>query len=106
MFTVTFTLYEKDGMERTEALRYWGDTHAGLVKQVPGVTRYLQHHAVDAPDGTPPFLGVAHLSFADQNAFGVAAASSEFAAAIADVSNFADPDRLPTAFTDEVVVVA
>ena len=84
MFTVTFALYEKDGIDRTEALRYWRENHGPIVAKVPGVTRYLQHHAVAAPDGTPPFLGVAHLSFADQDGFETAAASPEFAAAIAD----------------------
>ena len=34
MFTVTFVLYEKEGLDRTEALRYWRDTHGPLVGQV------------------------------------------------------------------------
>ena len=67
--------------------------------------RYVQQHAVGAPDGEPPFLGVASLSFADQDAFTAAAGTPEFAAAIADVPNFADASRLPTAFTDDVVIV-
>ena len=105
MFTVTFVLYEKGGLDRAEALRYWRETHGQIVARVPGVQRYVQQHAVGAPAGDLPFLGVASLSFADQEAFGAAAASAEFAAAIADVGNFADPDRLPTAFVDEVVIV-
>ena len=105
MFTVTFVLYEKDGLDRTEALRYWRDTHGPLVGQVPGVQRYVQQHAVGAPDGQPPFLGVASLSFADAEAFGAAAASPAFAAAVADVANFADASRLPTAFVEDVVIV-
>jgi uncharacterized protein (TIGR02118 family) len=105
MFTVTFVLYEKDGIDRTEALRYWRETHGPIVAKVPGVTRYLQQHAVSAPDGQPPFLGVASLSFADQDAFGAAATSPEFAAALADVPNFADGARLPTAFVDDVLIV-
>ena len=105
MFTVTFVLYDKDGKERGESLRYWRETHGPIVAKIPGVQRYVQQHAVAAPDGQPPFLGVASLSFADQEAFGAAATSPEFAAAIADVPNFADADRLPTAFVDEVVIV-
>lgn len=105
MFTVTFVLHEKPSTDRQEALAYWRTTHADLVSRVPGVQRYVQQHAVAAPDGPPPFLGVASLGFADEAAFGVAAASPEFAAAVADVANFADGDRLPTAFTEEVVVV-
>jgi uncharacterized protein (TIGR02118 family) len=104
VFTVTFVLYEKDGLERAEALRYWREEHGPIVARVPGVQRYVQQHAVGAPDGTPPFLGVASLSFADQGAFEAAGGSPEFAAAIADVPNFADA-QLPTAFTEDVVVV-
>lgn len=105
MFTVTFVLYEKDGQDRTEALRYWRETHGPIVAQVPGVQRYVQQHAVAAPDGVPPFLGVASLSFADEEAFATAAASPAFATAVADVANFADGDRLPTAFVEDVVIV-
>lgn len=105
MFTVTFVVYEKAGLDRAEALRYWRDTHGPIVAKIPGVQRYVQQHAVAAPEGVPPFLGVASLSFADQAAFGAAAASPEFAAAIADVGNFGDADRLPTAFVEEVVIV-
>jgi uncharacterized protein (TIGR02118 family) len=104
MFTVTFVLNEKAGMDRAEALRYWRETHGALVRKVPGVRRYVQQHAVGAPEGQPPFLGVASLSFDDQAAFGTAAASAEFAAAVADVENFADP-KLATAVTEDVVIV-
>ncbi|WP_028473566.1 EthD family reductase [Nocardioides alkalitolerans] len=105
MFTVTFVLYESPAMDRQESLSYWRTTHAGIVGRVPGVQRYVQQHAVAAPDGPPPFLGVASLSFADQAAFEAAAGSPEFSAAVADVANFADGARLPTAFTEEVVIV-
>lgn len=105
MFTVTFVLHEKSGLAREEALRYWREQHAPIVAAVPGVRGYVQQHAVAGPDGEPPFLGVASLSFADEDAFSTAAATPEFAAALADVPNFADAEQLPTAFTEEVVVV-
>lgn len=105
MFTVTFVLHEKAELDREESLRYWREQHGPLVSAVPGVQRYVQQHAVAGPDGRPPFLGVASLSFADEAAFGSAAASPEFAAALADVPNFADGEQLPTAFTEDVVIV-
>jgi uncharacterized protein (TIGR02118 family) len=104
MFTVTCVVNEKPGMDRGEALAYWRDTHGPIVRKVPGVRRYVQQHALGAPEGEPPFLGVASLSFDDQQAFATAAASPEFAAAIEDVANFGDT-RLPTAFTEDVVIV-
>ena len=105
MFTLTSVLHEKSGLERADALRYWRDTHGPIVAGVPGVQRYVQQHAVAAPEGEPPFLGVASLSFADQDAFGAAAGSPQFAAALADLGNFADAGRLPTAFVEDVVIV-
>ena len=104
MFTVTFVLDEKPGTDREEALAYWRDVHGPIAGKVPGVRRYVQQHAHGAPEGAPPFLGVASMYFDDQQAFAAAAASPEFAAAIADVDNFADP-RLATAFTEDVVIV-
>ncbi len=90
MFTVSFVLYERAGMSREEALRYWREQHGPIVRQVPGLRRYVQQHAVGAPDGEPPFLGLAWISFDDEQAFTTAAGGPEFAAALADLPNFAD----------------
>jgi len=62
MFTVTFVLYEKSGLDRTEALRYWRDTHGPIDAKIPGLQRYVQQHAIAAPEGDPPFLGVSSSS--------------------------------------------
>ena len=104
MSAVTFVLNEKPGMDRGEALRYWRETHGPMVGEVPGVRRYVQQHAVGAPEGEPPFLGVASPYSDDQAAFATAAASDEFSAAVADVGDFADT-RLATAVTEDVVIV-
>ena len=90
MLTVTFVLYEKAGMDRADALRYWRETHGPIAGAIPGLQHYVQQHAVGAPAGEPPFLGVASLRFADQDAFAAAAGSPQFAAAIADLPNFID----------------
>jgi uncharacterized protein (TIGR02118 family) len=105
VFTVSFVLYEKAGIPRADALRYWRNEHASIVKQVPGLRRYTIQLAVGAPEGEPPFLGLASLSFDDQEAWASAAAGPELAAGIADVPNFADETRLPTAYVEEVTVV-
>jgi uncharacterized protein (TIGR02118 family) len=105
VFTVSFVLYEKAGIPREEALRYWRDKHAPIVARVPGLRRYVIQLAVGAPEGEPPFLGLASLSFDDQQAFSSALDGPEFAAGLADVANFADESNLPTAFVEEVTVV-
>ena len=45
------------------------------------------------------------MSFEDQAAFAAAAATQEFADAIADVPNFADEARLSAMFVEDVVIV-
>jgi uncharacterized protein (TIGR02118 family) len=77
---LTFVVYEKAGLDRAEALRYRRDTHGPIEAKIPGLQRYVQQPAVAAPEGDPPFLGVATLTFADAQ-------------------------RLPTAFVEEVVIV-
>ena len=105
MFKVMFVVSEKAGLDRSASLEYWRTTHGDLVRKVPGVVTYVQHHAVGAPDGMIPFLGAASLSFEDQAAFAAAAETQEFAAAIADVPNFADEARLSAMFVEDVVIV-
>jgi len=106
MTTVMFVLHLKDGGDLDSASRYWRTTHAELAAAIPGVQAYTQFHATTAPDGgAAPFLGVASLVFADDDAFGSAASSPEFAAAIADLDNFADPTQMPTSFVERVAVV-
>lgn len=105
MFTVAFVLDTQPGVDRATALQRWRTTHADLVRQVPGVRRYVQQHATGAPEGGPPFLGVASLSFDTKADVDTAAASAQFGAAVADIANFAG-ESLPTAFTDDVVMVA
>ena len=104
MLKVMFVLHEREGVDRREALRHWRETHGPLDMKIPGVRRYVQFHAVGAPEGEPPFLGGALLYFDDEEAFRKAAASPEMAAAVQDLANFADPARLPSAFVEEVEI--
>jgi uncharacterized protein (TIGR02118 family) len=105
MFKVMFVLHEREGIARADALRYWRETHGPIAAGIPGCRGYVQSHAVAAPEGEPPFLGIAELRFDDEGAFGAAAQSAEFGAAIADLPNFCDADRLPTAFVEDHVIV-
>lgn len=101
MFTVMFVLYESPSIEREKALAYWRTNHAEIAGSIPGVRRYVQNPALRSPDGSvAPFLGIAELAFDDEAAFGAAAESAEFAAAIQDVANFADAEKLPTAVVE------
>jgi uncharacterized protein (TIGR02118 family) len=105
MYSVMFVLHEREGIERSDALAYWGKQHAELVSKVAGIRRYVQSHAQPSPDGDPPFLGIAVLEFDDEAAFQAASASPEMAAAVADAKNFADAERVESAIVEHVTII-
>lgn len=106
MFTVMFVLHESPSLEREHAMEYWRTTHAEIARAIPGVRRYVQNRALGSPEGSKaPFLGIVELAFDDQEAFAAAAGSPEFAAALADVVNFADPEELASSVVESVQVL-
>ena len=101
MFEVTFVIHADQSRSREDALEYWRTVHSKVVLKIPGVRRYLQG-ATFLGEGKPPFLGIAVLAFDHEIAFVDATATPEFAAAVQDVANFADPSSLPTFVLNEV----
>jgi len=92
------------GLGREEALGAW-ERHAELVERVPGLRRYVQHHAVDAPDGSePPYAGLGEAWFDDLAAARVALASPEWAAVLADAGGFMALDGVVAAWAESRVV--
>lgn len=106
MFKIMFVVYEREGIDRDEALRYWREQHGPLASKVPGLRYYAQTHALSSADGgSAPYLGSAEMAFDSQGAFVEATASPEFDAVLKDVVNFADPDNVPTAVVQDYVFV-
>jgi uncharacterized protein (TIGR02118 family) len=106
MVKVQFVVYEGTKLAREAALAYWRTTHGEVARKIPGVQSYVQHHALTTPDGkTPPFLGVATMTFADEATFAAAAGSPEFAAAVADLGNFGGVSNLPTVLAEDHTIV-
>jgi uncharacterized protein (TIGR02118 family) len=93
-------------VERDEALRYWRVDHAPLVKQVPGVVRYVQNHCVPGPAGAqaPPYDGLGELCFESAEAAEAALGTPEWNAVIEDAATFMDLDRVTAAWAEEHVV--
>jgi uncharacterized protein (TIGR02118 family) len=70
---------------------YWRDVHGPLGARIPGVRRYVQHHAIAnlyAAGREPVYDGVAQTWFDDLDAMRAAAGTQERAAAQADEANF------------------
>jgi hypothetical protein len=57
------------------------------------------------PDGAPPFLGVAGPELRRRGCLRRRGVQPAVAAAVADVVDFADAERLPTAFVEDAGIV-
>jgi uncharacterized protein (TIGR02118 family) len=87
-------LRRRADMTSEEFRRRWHDGHAPLAAQIPGLTRYVQAHAAPEtyqPDATPPFDGVAELTWVDLDACERAWASPQMRKVLADVGEFTGP---------------
>jgi uncharacterized protein (TIGR02118 family) len=88
-----------------EAFRaYWLETHAPLVaRSLDGLRGYTVNTVVAAPQGEPPFDGVAELVFETREAFVGAMRSPGGRAAAADLASFTSTSG--AVFVEQHVVV-
>jgi len=94
----------REGIGVRAALAAW-ERHAGPVARVPGLRRYVQNHAVPAPDGTePPCAGVGEAWFDDATAARAALQSPEWAAVIEDAQSFVDLETVVAAWVEPRLV--
>ena len=104
MFHVVFLVKRRPEMTPEEFAAYWIGEHTPFTARVPGVRAYRCYPAAGAQQGTPPFDGVAVLSFDDEAAYRSALAGPEFAAALADAPNFQDTEATTAFFAAEHVI--
>ncbi len=77
----------QEEVSHDEALRHWRTEHADLVRQVPGLRRYVQD-----PEGTGiPYTGLGEVWFDDFEAAERATSTAEWKAIIADAGKFMGP---------------
>ena len=106
MVKLMYILTPKTGMSRDEFQRYWVETHAPIVKEIPHLERYVINVFRPRSDATSPEIGgVAEQWFASAEtmraAFGTAAAQR----ARADIANFAEVAQNVSGLVDEHIVV-
>ena len=102
---MVFLVHRRSGMEAEEFSRYWRENHAPISEKLPGLRKYIQNHALAAPDGTPPpYDGFAELWFDDPQALEQALASPEGQAVVADTENFIDLESMLTFGVNEITV--
>ena len=106
MVKLVFLMPRRPDMSFDEFSRYWRETHAPIGEAMPGVRRYVQNHSRVALDGSSlTFDGFAEMWFDDMESMGLALASPESQAALADSENFLDVERIQTFVVEELTVV-
>ncbi len=104
MYHVVFLVKRNPQMSQAEFARYWIEEHTPFTARVPGVRAYRCYPVAGPQETTPPFDGVAILSFDDEATYRAAIASPEFAAAIGDAPNFQDTATTTSFFAAEHVI--
>ena len=106
MVKLMYIITPKSGMSRDDFHRYWLQTHAPIVKEIPHLERYVIN--VFRPRSEAASLGIGGVAeqwFASteamRTAFGTAAAQR----ARADIANFAEIAQNVFGLVDEYLVV-
>ena len=106
MVKIVILVHRRHEMDASEFSRYWRETHSPIGAGLPGLRKYVQNHAIRAPDGTAPaYDGYAELWFDNIEAFEQALASPAGQAVMADAEKFIDLERMQTLAVDEVPIV-
>jgi len=86
---------------------YWRTKHADLVRQVPGILRYVQCHTLLSGYGRPtppPLDGVEEISFDSTAHMASMEETPAGEAAVADLANFVDTERVRHIVTEEIEI--
>jgi uncharacterized protein (TIGR02118 family) len=104
MTKIIFVLQRRRDQTREQCLQYWsGTTHTAIVRELPGLTKWVQNHVISAP-GEPACDGIGELWFENDEAITKALNSREMAAAIEDAKNFLDMDRTGMVIVQEKLI--
>jgi uncharacterized protein (TIGR02118 family) len=105
MAKVIFVLHRRADLTPEQLLAEWsGDRHTSIVKELPGLTKWVQNHVVTAP-GEPICDGVGELWFENDEEMQKALNSPELGAAVEDARNFLDMDKTGLIIVEEKTVV-
>jgi len=115
MIKLVYCIRRKQGLSVEAFQKYWLETHAALAKNIPGVKRYVQVHALEGElqemlaAGHPAakgdhFDGIAELWFEEDDLKALPGEPAALAA-MQDEANFIDSDRSVAFLAREHVIV-
>ena len=86
MIKMIFLVHRRPELSRDEFQKRWREKSGPIGSKVPGVRKYVQHHAVLGPDGAePPYDGFAEMWWDDATSLQKALESPEGQAAVNDI---------------------
>lgn len=96
----------KPGMSVAAFQEYWRGPHAEIVKDLPGLRRYVQSHPLRSGYGKGDLVhdGVAEVWVDDMKSLRAMSASLHYAAVQADEENFIDRTTMALVLTEEHVI--
>jgi len=105
MAKVIFVLHRRADLTPEQSLAEWsGERHTAIVKELPGLTRWVQNHVVSAP-GEPICDGIGELWFESDEVMDRVLSSPEMGAAVEDARNFLDMEKTGLIVVEEQTVV-
>ena len=98
--------HARKGVTPEAALLRWRTDHADLVRQVPGLRRYVQNHCIDSPEGAGvPYTGLGEVWFDSFAAAAEATKTVEWSAVIADAGSFMDISTVVATWASEFELI-
>lgn len=105
MFKFMFFGYRKADVTREEYFEKWaGDQHVSIVRQFPGIKKWVQNRVTSDPDGNGPDA-VGEVWFESAEAFEQTKASEAWAAAFEDAKTFVDLEKSYGLVVDEKTII-
>ncbi len=102
MLKVIVLLHRREGMSVEEFHRYWRESHAPLLLQLPGLQRLVFNYGQsDETGGAAPYDGISEDWFESAEAMRIAFASPAGQAVAADTPNFVDLSQLRVVVAEE-----
>ncbi len=102
MLKVMLLVHRREGMSLEEFRRYWRESHAPLLLQLPGLQRLVCNYAqADGAGGAAPYDGVSENWFESAEAMQAAYSSPVGQAVAADGPNFMNMSKLQMLLVEE-----
>jgi uncharacterized protein (TIGR02118 family) len=102
MLKFMVVLYKRQDLTHDQCRLHLEQVHAPLAKNLPGLRRYAQNHAIPDPKRKPGWDAIIELYFDNWDAMEAAWASPQGAASDADLPKFADLTRTTWSAVEEI----